>query len=111
MTTDWITPLYGATRDALTDGQLVSLPLCMYGEARSAVDWLGIDSWAWSISGDDFSFSVRSDDLPSLAAELGLKSAPRPRVWAVSAALFMWVAIFALIGGTVIAFSMMGVLR
>lgn len=35
---DWITPLYGSTRDALADGQLVSLPLCMYGEARAAVE-------------------------------------------------------------------------
>jgi len=106
---DWITPLYGSTRDALADGQLVSLPLCMYGEARAAVDWLEIDSWAWSIDGDDFSFSVRSDDLPALAAELGLESKPRPRVMAVSAALFMWVMLFAALGGTAaIALLFMG---
>lgn len=97
---DWITPIYSSTRDALQDGQLVALPLCMFGEAKAAIEWLEIDSWGWSISGDEFSFSVRSQDLPALADELGLKSQPRPRLWAVSAALLMWVMLFALLGGT-----------
>jgi hypothetical protein len=99
MTTDWITPLYQVTRDALTDGQVVALPVEMYGGARSAVDWLGIETWAWSISGDLVVFSVHTEDMALLAEELGLAAQPRPRVVAVGAAVFMWLLFFAMLGG------------
>jgi len=111
MTTDWITPLYQVTRDAMTDGQVVALPVGMYHEARAAVDWLGIETWAWSIVGDQVAFSVHTDDLGALAEELGLEARPRPRGCAVTAAVFMWLVMLVLMGGTVAVFSMMGLLR
>ena len=44
MTTDWITPLYQVTRDALTGGQVVALPVEYYGEAQAAVERLRIET-------------------------------------------------------------------
>ena len=100
MTTDWITPLYQVTRDALTGGQVVALPVEYYGEAQAAVERLRIETWAWSVSGDRFVFSVHDDDLALLAGELGTTAQPGPRVVAVGAAVLMWVLLFALLGGT-----------
>lgn len=108
MTTDWITPLYQVTRDALTDGQVVALPLAWHGTARAAVDRLGIETWAWSISGEQVVFSVHTEDLALLAGELGLESAPKGRAVTVGAAVLMWVLLFALLGGTAWACLLMG---
>lgn len=111
MTTDWITPLYQVTRDALTDGQVVALPADYYPGVLYMTQRLGIETWAWSIDGDQVVFSVHTDDLHALASELGIEAAPRPRGCAISAAVLMWLLPFALIAATMAAFSMMGMLR
>ena len=108
MTTDWITPLYQVSRDALTGGQVVALPVEYYGEAQAAVDRLRIESWAWSISGDRVVFSVNEDDLALLASELSTTAQPRPRMVAVGVAVLVWALLFALLGGTAWAVMLMG---
>lgn len=111
MTTfDWITPLYEVTRDALVDGQLVALPIDYYHDARSAVERLGIESWAWSISpdGTQVTFSVHTEDMDRLAAELGTTSAPKSHTATVLVALFMWAIIAFLFGGTAYMAMLLG---
>lgn len=108
MTTDWITPLYQVTRDALTDGQVVALPVDYYPGVLYMAQRLAIETWAWSISGDQVVFSVHTDDMALLAEELGLAAQPRPRVVAVGAAVFMWLLLFAMLGGAAWGAMLMG---
>jgi len=109
-TFDWITPLYQVTRDALTDGQVVAMPVDYYHDAKSAVERLGIESWAWSISDDGTQviFSVRTEDMAHLAAELGFESAPKSHTATVLVALFMWAIIAFLFGGTAYMAMLLG---
>lgn len=107
---DWITPLYQVTRDALTDGQLVALSIDYYHDARSAVERLGIESWAWSISDDGTQvvFSVRTEDMAQLAAELGFESAPKSHTVTVLVALLMWGILAFVFGGTAYVTMLLG---
>jgi len=108
MTTDWITPLYQVTRDALTDGQVVALPAEYYPGVEYMTQRLGIETWAWSITGEQVVFSVHTEDLALLAGELGLESAPKGRAVTVGVAVLMWVLLFALLGGAAWACLLMG---
>jgi len=107
---DWITPLYQVTRDALTDGQAVAMPVDYYHDAKSAVERLGIENWAWSISDDGTQviFSVRTEDMAQLAAELGFESAPKSHTLTVIVALLMWAALAFILGGTATVAALLG---
>lgn len=107
---DWITPLYQVTRDAVTDGQVVALPVDYYHDARSAVERLGIESWSWSISDDGTQviFSVHTEDMEQLAAELGTTSAPKSHTVTVLVALLMWATLAFVFGGSAYMAMLLG---
>lgn len=110
-TADWIGPLWGAARNATTDGTELTIHSDYMTWAQMTLKNAGIQSWGWSIlSAQDnlTAFSVHRDDVPRVNEVLGMDYVVRNR-WhsgcTLGLMLLTMAIIFGIVGGFVLMFT------